>query len=101
MLARWILFYLYIMDVQVVNGGSWRIVNIAMFIATAPIVPSQKSMSDDPENGNYDLLHICAQPSYKSLAKKKKNYPYQAFIQPHRLPQRFPSTRNDTHNHQR
>jgi hypothetical protein len=58
------------MDVQVVNGGSLRTVNIAMFTVTAPIVPSQKSMSDDPENGNYDLLRICAKPSYKSLPKK-------------------------------
>lgn len=62
------------MDAQVANGGSWRTVNIAKFIVTAPIVPSQKSMSEDPENGNYDLLRIFAQPSYKShfLRKQQK-----------------------------
>ena len=63
------------MDAQVANGGSWRTVSIAMSIVTAPIVPSQKSMSEDPENGNNDLLRIFAQPSHKShfLRKQKKN----------------------------
>jgi hypothetical protein len=65
------------MDAQVANGGSWRTVNIAMFIVTAPIVPSQKSISEDPENGNYDLLRIFAQLSYKShfLTKTKEKIP--------------------------
>jgi hypothetical protein len=64
------------MDVQVANAGSWRTVNIAKFIVTAPIVPSQKSMSEDPENGNYDLLRIFALPSYKShILRKQQKFP--------------------------
>lgn len=61
------------MGAQVANGGSWRTVNIAMFTVTAPIVPSQKSMSEDLENENNDLLRIFAQPSYEPHFLRKQN----------------------------
>lgn len=43
------------MGVQVASAGNWLTANIAMSIATAPIVPSQKNMNDDLESVNFDL----------------------------------------------
>lgn len=71
------------MGVQVASAGNWLTVNIAMSIATAPIVPSRKNVNDGLESVNFDLPPFSVLRSNNSFTitkvvyqpNKKKTYP--------------------------